>query len=538
MSIIEMKVPVIGESITEVTLSKWLVADGDYVNIDDPICEFESDKATLEFPAEAAGKISFVASEEDDLEIGALVAKIDTSAASNGNGKAKATDTPAPAAEKSAPATKTKTAPAPEKKKSVAAAGNGTIVEMKVPVIGESITEVTLSQWLKKDGEMIKLDEPVCEFESDKATLEFPAEATGKLIHVAGEGDDLEIGALVARIEVMDSVTAAAEEETEELKVTLPGDSIASTANKNHYADGYPSPAAAKLMAENKLTETEVKATGKDGRITKEDVLRAIENKKSAPSAPAGKTSAAAAATAKTPAAPAGNRSETRKKMSRMRRTIAKRLVSAKNNTAMLTTFNEVDLTNIMAMRKQYQEEFVEKYGIKLGFMSLFSKACAKVLMEMPDVNGAIDGDHIVHHDYVDISIAISTPNGLVVPPVKNVEKLKFHEIELAIKALAGKARSGELTLEEMTGGTFTITNGGIFGSMMSTPILNEPQSAILGMHTIQQRPMAVNGEVKIRPMMYLALSYDHRVIDGSTSVTFLVKVKQLLEDPMKLMLL
>jgi len=204
----------------------------------------------------------------------------------------------------------------------------------------------------------------------------------------------------------------------------------------------------------------------------------------------------------------------------------------------MLTTFNEVDLTNIMAMRKKYQEEFVEKYGTKLGFMSLFSKACAKVLMEMPDVNASIDGDNIVYHDYVDISVAISTPTGLVVPPVKNVDKLKFHEIELAIKALAGKARAGELTLDEMKGGTFTITNGGVFGSMMSTPILNEPQSAILGMHTIQQRPMAVDGEVKIRPMMYLALSYDHRVIDGSTSVTFLVKVKQLLEDPIKLLLL
>jgi len=537
MSIIEMKVPVIGESITEVTLSKWLVADGDYVNIDDPICEFESDKATLEFPAEAAGKISFVASEEDDLEIGALVAKIDTSA--SGNGKAKTNGTTDKKEVKAAPVkpAESKQAPAPKQEKAAAtASGTGKIIEMKVPVIGESITEVTLSQWLKKDGETVNLDEPICEFESDKATLEFPAEATGKLIYVASEGDDLEIGALVAKIEVGVATPSTFDEETEEVPVTLSAENKAFTASKNHYADGYPSPAAAKLMAENKLTETDVKATGKDGRITKEDVLNAIKNKKSAPS-PAAKAPSKVPSKATAPSSD-GERSETRKKMSRMRRTIAKRLVSAKNNTAMLTTFNEVDLTNIMAMRKQYQEEFVEKYGVKLGFMSLFSKACAKILMEMPDVNGAIDGDHIVHHDYVDISIAISTPNGLVVPPVKNVEKMKFHEIELAIKALAGKARAGELTLEEMSGGTFTITNGGIFGSMMSTPILNEPQSAILGMHTIQQRPMAVNGEVKIRPMMYLALSYDHRVIDGSTSVTFLVKVKKLLEDPMKLMLL
>ena len=223
--------------------------------------------------------------------------------------------------------------------------------------------------------------------------------------------------------------------------------------------------------------------------------------------------------------------------MSRMRRTIAKRLVSAKNTTAMLTTFNEVDLTEIIALRKKYQEQFVEKYGVKLGFMSLFAKACAKALLEMPDVNAQLDGNELIYHDYADISIAISTPNGLVVPPVKNVESKDFATIEKEIKELAGKARNGTLTLEEMSGGTFTITNGGIFGSMMSTPILNEPQSAILGMHTIQQRPMAVNGEVKIRPMMYLALSYDHRVIDGSTSVTFLVKVKKLLEDPVTLLL-
>jgi len=534
MSIIEMKVPVIGESITEVTLSKWLVADGDYVNIDDPICEFESDKATLEFPAEAAGTISFVASEEDDLEIGALVAKIDTSA--SGNGKAK----PAKVADKPAKSEAPTKSPAPKKEKAAPAAnksnGTGKIIEMKVPVIGESITEVTLSQWLKNDGEVVNIDEPICEFESDKATLEFPAEATGKLIHVASEGDDLEIGALVAKIEVGAAGSTTFDEDEVDVKVELADDDAAMTANKNHYADGYPSPAAAKLMAENKLTETDVKATGKDGRITKEDVLKAIQNKKSAPAKKS--TSSTAPKTQSSENSTGGNRSEERKKMSRMRRTIAKRLVSAKNNTAMLTTFNEVDLTNIMAMRKQYQEEFVEKYGVKLGFMSLFSKACAKVLMEMPDVNGSVDGDHIVYHDYVDISIAISTPNGLVVPPIKNVEKMKFHEIELAIKALAGKARAGELTLDEMTGGTFTITNGGIFGSMMSTPILNEPQSAILGMHTIQQRPMAINGEVKIRPMMYLALSYDHRIIDGSTSVTFLVKVKQLLEDPVKLMLL
>lgn len=411
---------------------------------------------------------------------------------------------------------------------------------MRVPTIGESISEVTLSQWLKEDGAFVEMDESICEFESDKATLEFPAEAAGKLTWVAAEEDDLAIGALVATIDT--SVTNGAAKK-EEAKVEAPApktEAAPEAPSKESYATGHPSPAAAKLMEENGLSAADIKATGKDGRIIKEDVLAAIAAKKAAPAKEAPKPAPVQEAPTTTPAPTAAfSRNESTKKMSRMRRTIAKRLVSAKNNTAMLTTFNEVDLTEIMALRKKYQERFVEKYGVKLGFMSLFTKACAKVLMEMPDVNAYIDSENnrFIYHDYADISIAISTPNGLVVPPVKNAESLKFHEIELEIKRLAKKARSGELTLEEMKGGTFTITNGGVFGSMMSTPILNEPQSAILGMHTIQQRPMAINGEVKIRPMMYLALSYDHRIIDGSTSVTFLVRVKKLLEDPTTLLL-
>lgn len=411
---------------------------------------------------------------------------------------------------------------------------------MKVPTIGESVTEVTLSVWLKEDGAFISLDEPICEFESDKATLEFPAEASGKLIYVAAEGDDLEIGALVAKIDT--SVTAdagsapAPEAPKAEEKAPEPATTTAAApSNGNGYAAGHPSPAAAKMMKENQLTADQVQGTGKGGRILKQDVVEAKNTPAPTPAAPT-PTAPAPATPAPAPAM-AYSRGAERKKMSRMRRTIAKRLVSAKNSTAMLTTFNEVDLTNIMAMRKKYQEEFVKKYGVKLGFMSLFAKACATALMDMPEVNAQLDGDHLIYHDYADISIAISTPSGLVVPPVKNVESMHFAEIELAIKALAEKARNGNLTLEEMQGGTFTITNGGVFGSMMSTPILNEPQSAILGMHTIQQRPVAVNGEVKIRPMMYLALSYDHRVIDGSSSVTFLVKVKNLLEDPTRMLL-
>jgi len=415
------------------------------------------------------------------------------------------------------------------------------IVEMRVPPIGESITEVTLSQWLKEDGDYVNLDEFICEFESDKATLEFPAEAAGKLIYVASEGDDLEIGALVAKIDT--SVTAgdhgggSSPTPAEEKKEEAPKEEPKAAESSNTYATGHPSPAAAKILKENNIPADAVKGSGRDGRITKDDAAKAASNKSAAP-APA-KKEAKAAPEVSLPSKEAFSRTESRKKMSRMRRTIAKRLVSAKNETAMLTTFNEVDLTEVMALRKKYQERFVEKYGIKLGFMSLFAKACAKVLMEMPDVNARLDEEtnELVYHDYADISIAISTPTGLVVPPVHNVESLNFAEVEHTIKGLAGKARNGSLTLEEMSGGTFTITNGGIFGSLLSTPILNQPQSAILGMHGIKQRAMVIDGKVEIRPMMYLALSYDHRVIDGSTSVTFLVKVKDLLEDPTAMLL-
>ena len=393
------------------------------------------------------------------------------------------------------------------------------VVEMKVPTIGESITEVTLSQWLKKDGDYVKIDEAICEFESDKATLEFPAEASGKLIHVAREGDDLTIGALVAKIDT--SAVAAPEIASvpSEVKTEIPV--------KSENVSGHPAPSAAKILREGGIDPSAVIGSGKEGRITKDDAVKAVNQ----PEAPRKEV------TSTVVDAPlvSGNRTERHEKMSRMRKTIATRLVSAKNQTAMLTTFNEVDMTAILAMREKYQEQFVAKYGIKLGFMSIFCKACAHVLMQMPDVNARIEDNDIVYHDYVDISVAISTPTGLVVPPIRDIEKLGFHEIENRIKDLASKAREGKLSIEEMKGGTFTITNGGVFGSLLSTPIINEPQSAILGMHATKERPVAIDGKVEIRPMMYLALSYDHRIIDGSTSVTFLVKVKELLEDPMRL---
>ena len=404
------------------------------------------------------------------------------------------------------------------------------IVEMKVPTIGESITEVTLSQWLVKNGDYVNLDDPICEFESDKATLEFPAEAAGKITFVAAEDDDLEIGALVAKIDTSVAAPSGGEKPTE---TAAPPAVQAPISSEKDHAAGHPSPGAAKEMREKNIDASSVTGTGKGGRITQQDVQKAGSNP--APATPAKKEEILAPTLSAS--TEAFSRNARREKMSRMRRTIATRLVSAKNNTAMLTTFNEVDLTEVMKMRKKYQERFVEKYGIKLGYMSIFSKACAKALMELPNVNAQIDGNELIFHDFVDISIAISTPTGLVVPPVHNVESMNYADIEKSIKHLAQKARAGSLTLDEMKGGTFTITNGGIFGSMLSTPIINEPQSAILGMHNIIQRPMAINGEVVIRPMMYLALSYDHRVIDGSTSVTFLVKVKEYLEDPMSLFL-
>ncbi len=410
------------------------------------------------------------------------------------------------------------------------------VVELKIPNLGESISSVTFSKWLKPNGATVALDEPLCEIETEKANQEISADKPGKLIWVAKEGEDLEIGAVFAKIDT-EAAAESAPAPAAAPQTAAPAAAPAAESNNTSYATGHPSPAAAKILTEAGVAPDTVAGSGRDGRITKEDAQKAAAAPPAAaPAPPTATPPPATAPVAPTPAA-AFSRNDNRQKMTRMRRTIAKRLVSAKNNTAMLTTFNEVDMSGVMALREKYQDAFVKKYGIKLGFMSLFAKACAKALIEMPEVNAFIDGDDVIYHDYADISIAISTPNGLVVPPIRNVESLGFHEIEQTIKQLSVKAREGRLSLEEMTGGTFTITNGGVFGSLMSTPIINEPQSAILGMHAIKDRPVVVDGQIVIRPMMYLALSYDHRIIDGSTSVTFLVKVKNLLEDPTTLLL-
>lgn len=407
-------------------------------------------------------------------------------------------------------------------------------LEIKVPAVGESITEVTLAQWLKQDGEYVEMDENIAELESDKATFELPAEKAGILRIIAQEGDTLEIGAVVCTIEDGDAPAA-------EKKADAPAAAAASaekkeepSENPDSYAAGTASPAAAKILREKGIDPSTIKGTGKDGRITKEDAEKA----QAKPAAPKAAEKAAPAAPASAPVVnTAFSRNERREKLSSLRKTIAKRLVAVKNETAMLTTFNEVNMQPIMDLRAKYKDIFKEKHGVGLGFMSFFTKAVTTALKEWPAVNARIEDNEIVYSDFADISIAVSAPKGLVVPVIRNAESLSLFQIEKEIVNLATKARENKLTIEEMTGGTFTITNGGIFGSMMSTPIINAPQSAILGMHNIIQRPVAENGQVVIRPMMYLALSYDHRIIDGRESVSFLVRVKQLLEDPARLLL-
>ncbi|WP_316831412.1 2-oxoglutarate dehydrogenase complex dihydrolipoyllysine-residue succinyltransferase [Pedobacter aquatilis] len=404
-------------------------------------------------------------------------------------------------------------------------------LEIKVPPVGESITEVVLSQWLKQDGDVVEMDEVIAELESDKATFELTAEQAGTLRTIAAEGDTLAIGAVVCKIEDGGAAPAKADApKAEEKAVVAEEKTAAPVAEKSgeSYATGTPSPAAGKILAEKGIDAAAVKGTGVDGRITKDDAVKAEAGKK----AEAPKAAAAAA-----PATPAGPRSERREKMSPLRKTVAKRLVSVKNETAMLTTFNEVNMKPIMDLRGKYKDSFKEKHGVGLGFMSFFTKAVTEALKDFPAVNARIEGEEIVYNNFADVSIAVSAPKGLVVPVIRNAESMSLAEIEKSVLALALKARDGKLTIEEMTGGTFTITNGGVFGSMMSTPIINAPQSAILGMHNIVERPVAEKGEVVIRPMMYVALSYDHRIIDGRESVGFLVRVKQLLEDPARLLL-
>jgi 2-oxoglutarate dehydrogenase E2 component (dihydrolipoamide succinyltransferase) len=504
---IQIKVPAVGESITEVTIATWLKKDGDAVKLDEVIAELESDKATFELTAQSAGILKIVKQQGETVPIGEVICEIE----SNGQ------------AVQAKPEQKAQAAPA-----TPVAKPTGGIKEMKVPAVGESITEVTISTWLKKDGDFVKIDEILAEVESDKATFELPAEASGILRIVAKEKETLPIGGLICKIEIAEGAPVGAAATTAQAASTPAA--VAASSDKS-YAAGHPSPAAAKILDEKGIATTQIQGSGVGGRITKEDAQNAQP-----PSAKPAE--AKSQASVGPPVLSNGiSRGERREKMTSLRKTIAKRLVSVKNETAMLTTFNEVDMKPVMDLRSKFKDQFKEKYGVGLGFMSFFTKAVCVALKDFPAVNASIDKDEIVFHDYCDVSIAVSTPRGLVVPVIRNADKLSFAQIEAEVVRLATRGRDGKLSIDEMTGGTFSITNGGVFGSMLSTPILNPPQSAILGMHNIVERAVVKNGEVVIRPIMYVALSYDHRVIDGRESVSFLVRVKEMLEDPGRLIL-
>lgn len=396
------------------------------------------------------------------------------------------------------------------------------ILEMKVPSPGESISEVQIARWLKKNGEYVFKDEEIVEVDSDKATLAISAEESGTLEILAKEGDTVAVGSVICKINTdvkapEKSSTPAIEEKKPEPKAEVKKEIVKEpVVETTSYAKGTPSPSAAKIMAEKNISASQINGSGPGGRITKGDVLKYLSKGFDTSSVSGW----------------GGTREVSRQKMSMLRKKVAERLVSVKNETAMLTTFNEVDMTAMIELRKQYKEAFEKKHGVGIGFMSFFTKAVTEALNHYPAVNAMIDGDEIVYHNYADIGIAVSTPKGLMVPVLRNAETMSLAQIEMGIKELATKAREGKISIEEMSGGTFTITNGGVFGSLMSTPIINPPQVAILGMHKIQDRVMVINGEMKIRPMMYVALSYDHRIIDGKESVGFLVKVKEMLENP------
>ncbi len=410
-------------------------------------------------------------------------------------------------------------------------------IDVNVPTLGESITEATVGEWLKQPGDSVAADEPIVSLETDKVAVEVPAPAAGVLgEHKVAEGDNVEVGALIATIE--EGSGTGASKPAAKTEDTAAKDTDAKTETKLEQqpdANNAPvtlSPAVRRLVLEHGLDPSSIKGTGRDGRLTKEDVLEAAKNPKAAP-APAADAKADAA-----PAAAADMRGEERVRMTRLRQTIAKRLKSAQDTAALLTTFNDVDMTAVIEARTKYKELFAKKHGVKLGFMGFFAKAACLALKDVPSVNGQIDGDEIVFHDYVDISVAVSAPNGLVVPVIRNAEQMSFADIENTIGDFGRRAKDGSLKMEEMKGGTFTISNGGVFGSLMSTPIINPPQSAVLGLHRIEQRAMVMpDGSIEARPMMYLALSYDHRLIDGREAVTFLVRIKEAIEDPTRLLI-
>lgn len=515
----EIKVPTLGESVTTATIARWLKQEGDTVAADEPLVELETDKVTVEVNAPAAGTLSAILQKDGaEVEVGAVLGEIGGAAgaaASKPQASAPAPEAPAP----QAPAPKTPAA-------TPSAAGPGT--EITVPTLGESVTTATVARWLKQPGESVAADEPLVELETDKVSVEVNAPAAGTLASIAAEaGAEVAVGAVLGLI-AGGAAGAVSPRPAHSAESGVHAPPPASGPVARPAAAAEPLPSAAKRMAEAGVSASDIGAgSAKDGRISKGDVLDFLT--KPQPAKPA-------AAAPK--AARVDEPRDERVKMTRLRRTIANRLKEAQNTAAMLTTFNEVDMSAAMALRTQYKEAFEKKHnGVRLGFMSFFVRACVTGLKEFPAVNAEIDGDDIVYKNYVHMGIAVGGANGLVVPVLRDADQMGFAEIEGAISNFGKRARDGQLKLDELTGGTFSITNGGVYGSLMSTPILNPPQSAILGMHKIQERPVAISGKVEIRPMMYLALSYDHRIIDGKEAVSFLVRVKEAIEDPRRLLL-
>ncbi|MGY6697916.1 MAG: 2-oxoglutarate dehydrogenase complex dihydrolipoyllysine-residue succinyltransferase [Roseinatronobacter sp.] len=496
----EVRVPALGESVSEATIATWFKKPGDAVAVDEMLCELETDKVTVEVPSPVAGTLGeIVAAEGDTVGVDALLAMITEPGSA-------AEPTPSVSAKEDTAANKE--------------AGD-TRVDVMVPALGESVTEATVASWFKKPGDTVAQDEMLCELETDKVSVEVPAPAAGVLSEIiAEEGSTVGAGGKLAVIS--GSADAAASPVT-------PADDGKPAATDRDVEDA---PSAKKLMAEKGLSADQVTGTGRDGRIMKEDVQKAAA---AAPAAAPAVPTPTAAPRAPVPADDAAR--EERVKMTRLRQTIARRLKEAQNTAAMLTTYNEADMGGIMELRNAYKDQFEKKHGMKMGFMSFFVKACCHALMEVPEVNAEIDGTDVVYKNYVHMGVAVGTPTGLVVPVLRDAHKMGFAEIEKRIGDFGKRARDGKLTMAEMQGGSFTISNGGVYGSLMSSPILNPPQSGILGMHKIQERPMVVKGQIVARPMMYLALSYDHRIVDGKGAVTFLVRVKEALEDPRRLLM-
>lgn len=522
---IEIKVPDMGESVTEGTVARWFKAVGEAVAADEPLVEIETDKVTVEVPAPGAGVLIAIGADEGvDVEVGTVIGAIDENAT--------ATATLAAAASPAAEASPAEEKPAPT---NAAAAAGGETMDVTVPELGESVTEGTVGRWLKQVGESFAADEPLVEIETDKVTTELPAPGAGTLIEIiADEGVDVEVGTIVGRIRTGDAPAAAAPET--DTASSAPAEAPTASANTDHPL----SPAVQKLVDETGLNPSAIPVTGRDGRITKGDVMRYLDTRASGsatPTAAPAPTTAAFVSAGDLPERAEDPRGEERVRMTKLRQTVASRLKQAQNTAAMLTTFNEVDMQGVMDLRARYRDDFEKKHGVKLGFMSIFVKAAINALKELPSVNAEIHGDEIVYRNYYDIGIAVGGEQGLVVPVLRDADQQSFAGIESQIADFGQRARDGKLSMKELTGGTFTITNGGIFGSMLSTPILNPPQSGILGMHNIVKRPVVVDGEIVIRPMMYLALSYDHRIIDGREAVTFLVRIKQAIEDPERLLI-